>query len=50
MNSSDDELPEIPGTKYPWMNLEDQRDEDPRQDDSSQQRYFHLFSLLLPML
>ena len=19
MNSSDDELPEIPGTKYPWM-------------------------------
>ena len=24
MNSSDDELPEIPGTKYPWMNLEKQ--------------------------
>ena len=22
MNSSDDELPEIPGTRYPWMSLE----------------------------
>ena len=22
MNSSDDELPDIPGTKYPWMQTE----------------------------
>ena len=30
MNSSDDELPEIPGTRFPWMNLEvtTQKDED----------------------
>ena len=45
MNSSDDELPDIPGTKYPWMNLEDDdgRDEDSRQGATSQPRYSHQF-------
>ena len=40
MNSSDDELPDIPGTQFPWMNLEDvsTRDEDPREAEISQER------------
>ena len=28
MNSSDDELPEIPGTRFPWMNLEETSQEE----------------------
>ena len=48
MNSSDDELPDIPGTRFPWMNLEDnsRRDEDPRIVETSQQRYTQYFSVL----
>ena len=29
MNSSDDELPDIPGTRFPWMRDEDDDDAGP---------------------
>ena len=29
MNSSDDELPEIPGTRYPWMKEVDDNEPGP---------------------
>ena len=52
MNSSDDELPDIPGTRFPWMNLEDdsRRDEDLGEAEISQQRYSYKFPLLLIMI
>ena len=28
MNSSDDELPDIPGTRFPWMKDVDDKDKD----------------------
>ena len=28
MSSSDDELPDIPGTQFPWMNLDGESRED----------------------
>ena len=44
MNSSDDELPEIPGTKYPWMNLE--KEKETGSLSMTNKRYFGMMYLL----
>ena len=38
MNSSDDELPEIPGTRYPWMTDEKKEESAAEQSTSSNKR------------
>ena len=41
MNSSDDELPEIPGTRFPWMTDEEKdRGYDEAGPSTSGKRYF----------
>ena len=41
MNSSDDELPDIPGTRFPWMTDEvKERGDDEAGPSSTTKRYF----------